>query len=48
MREEGEERRRGIREDRENRVRRAKMEIVEEKGRVRMVREKGERFKREA
>ena len=48
MREEGEERRRGIREDWENRVRREMMEIVEEEGRVRMVREKGERFEREA
>ena len=48
MREEGEERRRGIREDWENRVRREMVEIVEEGERVRVVREKGERFKREA
>ena len=48
MREEGEERRRGIRGDLENRVRKEMIEIVEEVERVRVVREKGERFKREA
>ena len=48
MREEGEERRRGIREDWENRFRREMVEIVEEGESVRVVREKGERFKREA
>ena len=31
-----------------NRVRREMIQIVEEEGRVRMVREKGKRFKREA
>ena len=45
MREEGEERRRRIREDWENRE---MLEIVKEGKRVRMVRGKGKRFKREA